>query len=310
MRHTLFVCQEQEEQEGYEEEDQNSSNDDIEQDSYVDDIEVVLSPDDLHKRSNFEPLDQQQRRDSSSLASSAIAINEEGEEETITKTRNGTTTATSAPNKYKSGKNNSLKQELEVYHTIISRSIHYIHMTFEQLDSIRSDINPFTGQLLVPDRLLKDALWQQISLRSKIENANERDTALDLTVSGTQYEEDNEEEEDDTSVSLLLLRPPPLQPIPSDDMTTYTGESTFLWTTSGSTVVPEVPKLRPSAQPSITNKRSSSSSAQSAELLNNKDTANKQYALYPSFRFSVEFTDFATLKHNVRVYSKTIFYAG
>ena len=215
MRHTILLNMDDEE---------HVTSD--EKDSFVEDIEVVPSPDDL-KRSNFE----------------AALPNED----------------------------HQLNEELQVYEAIISHSIHYVHMTFEQLDAIRSDINPFTGQALVPDHLLKDALWQQIKLRSKIESASERDTALDLTTN------DNNQD---------------LQLIPSDDMTTYTGESTFLWTTS---VLSESQKIR-TKQSNTTNAKSS-------------DNA-KQYALYPPFRFSVEFTDFATLKHNVRVYSKTIFYAG
>ncbi|KAI9491217.1 hypothetical protein BDB00DRAFT_512321 [Zychaea mexicana] len=258
MRHTIYRHQEEEEeyvdQDEYHNPSSSSSSSDIEKDSYVDDIEVVPSPDDLHKQSDFEALDQT--------------------------TEGG----------------NNLKQELDVYEAIISRSIHYIHMTFEQLDSIRSDMNPFTRQPLVPDRLLKDALWQQISLRSKIENASERDQALDLTVSRAQYEQIQQKQES----SDLVPQPPLLQPIPVDDMTTYTGESTFSWPTSA---VPETQKLRAAQHPATAKQ-------QSTTTANNIKDTNKQYALYPPFRFSVEFTDFATLKHNVRVYSKTVFYAG
>ncbi|KAI8147117.1 hypothetical protein BJV82DRAFT_597845 [Fennellomyces sp. T-0311] len=235
MRHTMFENQD-------DEDSQQVISD--EKDSFVEDIEVVPSPDDL-KRSNFE----------AALPNEDHQLNED----------------------------HHLSEELQAYETIISRSIHYVHMTFEQLDAIRSDINPFTGQVLVPDRLLKDALWQQIKLRSKIENASERDTALDLTISTNA--------DDDQDLSHLQL-------IPSDDMTTYTGESTFLWTTS---VLSEAQqKLRPNAT-----KQSGQNTAHTKPSDN-----TKQYALYPPFRFSVEFTDFATLKHNVRVYSKTIFYAG
>lgn len=186
-------------------------------------------------------------------------------------------------------------------------------MTFEQLESIQNDIHPLTKQRLVPERILKQALWQQVQLRSKIESASERDIQLNMTVQGIdkqkqrdirnnnqesdQGEEEEEEEnqnkddDDDDGYNKSVEK---YYPIPTDDTTTYTGESAITLA-SASTV--NYGKKRLSSQQ---HQHSSSSSIISVE----------QYSIYPPFRFSVEFADVASLKHGMRVYSDTVFYAG
>ncbi|RCH78143.1 hypothetical protein CU098_004230, partial [Rhizopus stolonifer] len=71
-------------------------------------------------------------------------------------------------------------------------------------------------------------------------------------------------------------------PIPTNDTTTYTGESAISLT---------------SLSPHQQSKKKVSENAE-------------QYSIYPPFRFGVEFADVATLKHGMRVYSDTVFYAG
>ncbi|OAC99956.1 hypothetical protein MUCCIDRAFT_113404 [Mucor lusitanicus CBS 277.49] len=197
---------------------------------------------------------------------------------------------------------------------IISQSIYYMHMTFEQLESIQNDIHPLTKQKLVPERILKEALWQQIQLRSKIESASERDINLNMTVvpsmdkqkqsakSANHLDDDddndndddedenqagNDEEEGEKEEGQEPLRK--YYPIPTDDTTTYTGESAITLASSAS----------------ATNYAKKRFSSPSPPMI-----AAEQYSIYPPFRFSVEFADVTSLKHGMRVYSDTVFYAG
>ncbi|KAI7881071.1 hypothetical protein K492DRAFT_207032 [Lichtheimia hyalospora FSU 10163] len=170
----------------------------------------------------------------------------------------------------------TLNKDLDVFLVIFTQLLHYVHMTFEQLEQIRSDTNPFTGEPLVPDSILKDALWQQIRMRSKIEGSTELDTTLGLTVS---------EKDANKSQKKAFLT------IPTDDTTIYTGGSSS-----------------PSTTHQDSKRRKTPISSNNETECKKKE--EKSYSLYPPFRFSVEFADFATLKYNVRVYSKTIFYAG
>ncbi|KAI8972670.1 hypothetical protein BDB01DRAFT_839278 [Pilobolus umbonatus] len=158
----------------------------------------------------------------------------------------------------KSEKNETwTENEEEIMDHILCYSIYYMHMSFEQLESIGRDINPFTDKPLVAQSVLKEALWLQVQLRTKVETATERDLELNVT---TPYTEEDEEME--------------YYPIPTDDTTTYTGES-----------------------------------ALSIALTGGKK-GSTQCSVYSPFRFSVEFFDVPSLKHGMRVYSETVFYAG
>lgn len=160
-------------------------------------------------------------------------------------------------------------------------------MTFEQLELIQKDIHPLTRQRLVSEKVLKEALWLQVKLRSKIESASERDTKLNMTTSATTLDDNSSTEEDETNVDSCLFGK--YYPIPTDDTTTYTGESAI---TLASSSIPST---------SSNNKKKSSSLLQPLV---------EQYSVYPPFRFSVEFSDVNSLKHGMRVYSDTVFYAG
>jgi hypothetical protein len=83
-----------------------------------------------------------------------------------------------------------------------------MHMTFEQLESIQNDKNPFTNKPLVPEKVLRDALWKQVQFRSKIESCSQTDTTLNTALSSKLLEEDEK----------YYL-------VPINDTTTYTGES-------------------------------------------------------------------------------------
>ncbi|CAO3661673.1 unnamed protein product [Rhizopus stolonifer] len=162
---------------------------------------------------------------------------------------------------------------LDNYCHVLYRSIHYMYMTFEQLQEIENDIHPVTKKNLVPGSILKKALWLQIELRTKIEASNEKDTKINTTIrsltkktTAADFEKEEEEEE--------MLH----YPIPTDDTTTYTGE------------------------PSI--------SLTSSKKLNQITSKAEEYSIYPPFRFSIEFADVTTLKHNMRIYSESVFYAG
>ncbi|KAI9484219.1 MAG: hypothetical protein EXX96DRAFT_561363 [Benjaminiella poitrasii] len=153
---------------------------------------------------------------------------------------------------------------------IITQSIYYVHMNFEQLEVIQNDIHPLTKQPLVPEHIIKHALWTQIELRSKIESATEKDTFLNFTV----------------PVSLLNSSLKKFYyPIPTDDTTTYTGECAILLATFSTVAVND------NAQ-------------------RNDRIKADQYSVYPPFRFSVEFGNIGSIKHGIRVYSDTVFYAG
>ncbi|KAG0170535.1 hypothetical protein DFQ28_001996 [Apophysomyces sp. BC1034] len=189
----------------------------------------------------------------------------------------------------------SLK-DLEIYNEMLCQSIHYIHMTFEQLESIGKDINPFTNERVVPEHVLKDALWHQIQMRTKIESASERHSELGLIVSPSAEDKTNSRSTKCNADTSSVTKKDIFYLIPADDTTTYTGESALSWTTSATSFES---KCSDAAKPGV----------EKDEGCTGRATTD-QYTIYPPFRFSVEFSDISTLRHGVRVYSKTVFYAG
>ncbi|CAG8570755.1 307_t:CDS:2 [Funneliformis mosseae] len=70
-----------------------------------------------------------------------------------------------------------------IYKAIFTYAIYYAHMAFEELTSILYDCDDTTGVPFAPDHVLKEALWQQIDLRNKIENTAENDITLGISSS-------------------------------------------------------------------------------------------------------------------------------
>ncbi|KAG0230587.1 hypothetical protein BGW42_000851 [Actinomortierella wolfii] len=69
------------------------------------------------------------------------------------------------------------EEEEAVYHEIFARGIHYMYLSFEQLQRIRRDIDPWTGEPFTPGRVVHEALWHQIELRARIDASKSQDSS-------------------------------------------------------------------------------------------------------------------------------------
>ncbi|KAL8947395.1 MAG: hypothetical protein Q9222_006317, partial [Ikaeria aurantiellina] len=63
---------------------------------------------------------------------------------------------------------------------LLDEGIHYIHLTFEQLQKIRGQ-RDVLGLPVMPERVITNALWTAMELRQKVMNAQELDLELGLT---------------------------------------------------------------------------------------------------------------------------------
>nr|CAG8434000.1 13825_t:CDS:2 [Entrophospora candida] len=164
-----------------------------------------------------------------------------------------------------------------IYNAIFTYAIYYAHMTFEELNFILRDRDTVNNNApFAPDYVAKDALWQQIDLRNKIENTSETDLTIGISSS--------EIPSSSTGVHFE---------IPSDD-TTHIGEA-----------VTGLEDMIGSNGSSVNGKGGASKAIKDGE-----GRRSVEYSLFAPFRFSVEFTDVAKLKEKQRVYSATKFYAG
>ncbi len=62
---------------------------------------------------------------------------------------------------------------------LLDEGIHYVHLSFEQLQTIRNQ-RDVLGLPILPEKVISNALWMSMELRQKIVNANELDMELGL----------------------------------------------------------------------------------------------------------------------------------
>ena len=88
---------------------------------------------------------------------------------------------------------------------LIDEGIHYVHLSFEQLQQIRT-MTDVLGLPVVPERVITDALWMSMDLRQRVQNAKFDDQELGLV-----NEADVGEDED-----AEVGSPAPAEPSQSD----------------------------------------------------------------------------------------------
>ena len=222
---------------------------------------------------------------------------------------------------------------------LLNEGIHYVHMTFEQLQKIR-DQRDVLGLPLLPEKVVNDALWMQMELRQKV--VNTPDLKLELGLSEASEDILEEEElivgDDETYRSEKSKEPgseavddsrndhdaelgswdgngrPRKFWIPNIDSTSILGGNpdSALYATP-STSRPYIPRLSASIDP-VDVQWASDFHASANERPSFSDRSEHapplSYSNYPPFRFAYEFPNPRTLKEKKRVYSRTMWYAG
>ena len=84
---------------------------------------------------------------------------------------------------------------------LLDEGIHYVHLSFEQLQTIRGQRDAL-GVPVLPGKVISDAMWMSMELRQKIVNAKDLDMELGLS----QYPE--EQSDDDSSVDQGMTKTP------------------------------------------------------------------------------------------------------
>lgn len=82
---------------------------------------------------------------------------------------------------------------------LLDEGIHYVHLGFEQLQSIRNQRDAL-GLPILPEKVISNALWMSMELRQKVVNANELDMELGLT-QAAEVPTDSEAPEDSQGAS-------------------------------------------------------------------------------------------------------------
>ncbi len=222
---------------------------------------------------------------------------------------------------------------------LLDEGIHYVHLSFEQLQRIRNQ-RDILGLPLMPEKVINDALWMQMELRQRVVNAPDLNLELGLsheseeteeshpqeeayareatTAKGkqrdTQAFEDPADEDDMESGSWDGNGRPRKFWIPNVDSTSVTGANpdTSLYATP-STNRPYISRLSASIDPVDVQWASdftASANERPSTADRNEPIPPISYTNYPPFRFAAEFPNPRNLKEKKRVYSRTVWYAG
>lgn len=228
---------------------------------------------------------------------------------------------------------------------LLDEGIHYIHLDFEQLQYLRRT-KDVMGLPVMPDKVVSNALWQQMELRQRVMNARDTDLELGLSIQATEdestfdsqsaanstkgkhraasssaFDHDLEQGEDDfDSQSWDGTGRPRKFWIPSSDCNIVMGGNAepFI-ATSGINPIQRAARLSATIQPEdltwASDFATSTTAAQPRPSTSDSGSTDMpppavSYTHLPPFRFSADFPAPRLLKERKRVYSRTVFYAG
>ncbi|KAF2279111.1 uncharacterized protein EI97DRAFT_431325 [Westerdykella ornata] len=230
--------------------------------------------------------------------------------------------------------------DIEPILVLLDEGIHYMHMEYEQLDFLRG-VRDIFGLPVLPEKVISDALWQQLALRQMVLNADESAQELGLcktppqpsspplrfkekqkaTISSDDTESDPQAEGWDGTAKPRKFW------IPSSDCNIVLGNGADPVVTTSHSFQRHANRLSATIQPEDAQWATDFASSP-ANMANPNTRADplsrpisaggsnagqpKPFAFteFPPFRFSAEFPNPRSLKEKKRVYSRTVFYAG
>ena len=228
---------------------------------------------------------------------------------------------------------------------LLDEGIHYVHLSFEQLQHIRDQRDIFDTPVM-PEKVITTALWMSMELRQKVVNANETDMELGLSQvpeeagedpstnsdnmtsgstpsadsKGKGVERDSGDSESDFVVSDSWdgNGKPRKFWIPNADSTCVMGGNpdAIIAAANGHrlSLTRHFNRLSATMDPQdvqwATDFASSATERPSTPARTATTPPPISYTHYPPFRFAAEFPHPRNLKEKKRVYSRTVWYAG
>ncbi|PSN75132.1 hypothetical protein BS50DRAFT_33504 [Corynespora cassiicola Philippines] len=230
--------------------------------------------------------------------------------------------------------------DIERILVLLDEGIHYIHMDYEQLEFIRGARDVF-GLPVMPDKVISNALWQQLALRQRVLSTDESAQELGLAkpapepvVSKPKADGKQkavvytpEEESEMESGSWDRNAKPRKFWIPSSDCNIVLGNGADPVVTTSSSFQRHATRLSATMQPEDAQWATDFASSPATMVNPNTriDSSARPisagggnagqpkpiaYTEFPPFRFSAEFPNPRYLKEKKRVYSRTVSYAG
>lgn len=207
--------------------------------------------------------------------------------------------------------------EIEPLHMLLDHGVYYMHLTFEQLQHIRSAKDTF-GFPVVPEKQTSAALWESLELRQKVVNAKRDQLSLGLTQSSDEH----------LPTSFLKLNNSP-RVSPSDAVPGLSSVAGSIasstepktddapmkhWIPVNDCSVPlgrypfDLATRRSRCSPRPDDKTALKSPFPITQT--EEDLQTFPFSYIPPFRFAVQFEKPQYLPERKRIYSDTFFYAG
>jgi hypothetical protein len=232
--------------------------------------------------------------------------------------------------------------DIERILVLLDEGIHYIHMEYEQLEAIKKARDIF-GLPVMPEKVISNALWQQLALRQKVLMAEESAQELGLctpapeparTTAGPSSKgkqnanaATTDDDDDIASDSWDGNGKPRKFWIPSTDCNIVLGNGADPVVTTSNSFQRHANRLSATIQPEDAQWATDFASSPSTMANPNTRTDHPArpisaggsnagqpkpfaYTEFPPFRFSAEFPNPRLLKEKKRVYSRTVSYAG
>lgn len=229
--------------------------------------------------------------------------------------------------------------EIQPFLGLLDEGIHYVHMDFEQLQSIRS-ARDVLGFPVLPGNVIADALWSNLELRQRILNATEKELTLALTqyAQESQAVNNNQAHEFASEPDLAVPKSKSTSKrqtsaldhsqdsdccnsgsarryvIPSADCNVVLGgneEPVYARQTSDHKRTAEAsPKVKSAPLDTELDDGNTTVNMDFAAKSASDEGCTTAYSTYPPFRFSVAFPNARLLKYDRKVFSHTVFYAG
>ncbi|KAI9771394.1 MAG: hypothetical protein M1839_002817 [Geoglossum umbratile] len=221
-------------------------------------------------------------------------------------------------------------EDIQQLSVLLNEGIHYVHLSFEQLQHIRASKDIFRRPY-VSESVATNAVWMALELKQKVINAKDEDVELGLKEHAEQTHEGRDDPRCDDTAGRVVgdgTRSDSGKGMDgswADIEEDFDGSRLYRWDGTGLPRKFWIPSADSTTILGDNDPNDMLSSAFRHHMIAaSKDTKStrttrkqsaespppRYYTQFPPFRFSAEFPNPALLKENKRVFSRTLWYAG
>lgn len=193
---------------------------------------------------------------------------------------------------------------------LLDHGIHFVHLTFEQLQHIRKT-RDVLGFPVLPENVISTALWQQMELRQRVLNCEESDMELGLAVEAPAEDKQSALGQSETAAKSKESRPAGQHEDTESASQDEIRSTRRYWIPAADCNI----VMGGNSDPIISISHNGGT-LDSSRIRRSMDGSDREierpvcFSKLPPFRFSAEFPSPKLIKEKKRAYSRTVLYAG